>query len=118
MTFQLRPATDAEFHSLMAQTSADFMRQVSVVVAEANGQRVAMAGISREGGRVWGFLDVGDGAKDVGVSILRNLRRALRGIDAPVYVQCASRQAERLLRIIGFKPTKERRGEAKVWRYG
>ena len=84
-----------------------------------NGKVVAMAGVIRdprfhgsmfeEMGRWIGFLQVADDVPPLGAKAVHAMRAYLKRQSEDIIVQCenAFPKAEKLLRILGFKPTEE-----------
>lgn len=84
---------------------------------------VAMAGFVREGSRLWAVLDL---KLDTGLSpvlVVRGLRRGLERRGGVIFTACDHLKypsAPKLLMLLGFKPTSERRGtnnEYEVWEW-
>ena len=85
-------------------------------IAYAGEVPIALAGIARVNGVLWAAFQVKPGAERYGVQLVRALRRGLCAVGEPVYVQRASENAERLLRVLGFAPTGETMNDLEVWK--
>lgn len=108
----LRPATPADFLTYCGEP-------VETHALEQDGQLLAISVVMRQNGRLWATLDVKPGVNPF--ALIRAIRAARARLGEPLYVECQSHAydtAERLLRIIGFTPTKERRKGMGVWVYG
>lgn len=121
MECEVRPATADEIEVYLGKFASVV---ATAQVALAGGAVRAIGGLANEAetGRVWGFLNVKDGAERFGVRVVRALLRGLKDWNGTVFVQCDELpSAERLLNVLGFKPTDEtrldaERGEPKVLR--
>lgn len=109
MTATLRPAVPDDFLAYYGET-------IEATALEIDGEVVAICAVMRRDERLWATLDIRGGHT---LSIVRAIQDGLKR-HSPVYVECQSAfpTAERLLRIIGFTPTDERRRGMGVWRYG
>ena len=89
-------------------------------ILKVDGEAVALGGlVTAQDGRLWGFLDVkGKPAPGNGMAVVRALRQGLADVGAPVYVQSQVDQfpdADRLLHIVGFRPTEHSINDRRVW---
>ena len=108
----VRPATPADFIAYCGEL-------VETHALEHDGRLLAISVIMRQSGRLWATLDVRPGVN--ALVLVRAIRAARSRLGEPIYVECQSHAyetAERLLRIIGFVPTQERRKGMGVWVYG
>lgn len=67
-------------------------------------------------GKLWAALNVYE--PKIGIRIVRAVRRVLNEVPVPVYAPCneAHPQAKRLMKVLGFEPTDEKRHGMTVWR--
>lgn len=89
----------------------------------ADGEMVAVSGIAPDQNYVgsWideeapivGFIDISRAPPDLGVKILRSIRRYLKTKNYPIYAQqdVSEPKSERILRCLGFEPTDETLGD-------
>ena len=106
----LRPATIGDFSLFYTDVSGAY-------VIEADGVIYAIGGMMRRpDGRLWAWIDTRPGVKPV--QFIKAVRAALRSSSETVYVPCESNKfatAEKLLRLLGFRPTEETHNEMRVW---
>lgn len=112
----IRPATPEEELVFFGHNDA-CIRDLSAALVD--GKIVAMCGVLRdpryhgsifeEDGRWIGFLSLGDGVPPLGFQAVLGMRHYLQAQTEPIIVQCYSMfpKAEKLLTVLGFKPTDE-----------
>lgn len=81
------------------------------IVGTFDGQPVAMVSLYRMEERLWAMMSLmRPPPLKARVSIVRELRKGLRGIGEPVWVAAQTEASERLLRLVGLIPTAETMG--------
>jgi len=117
MTIEIRDATPEEVKAFYGQRT----RGLVDIFGAFDGDRcIGLCGVMRdprfqgsifeEQGRLIAFLNVADVPKHFGIWIIKGIADYLKKQTEPVFVQCEDNrypQAERLLRVVGFKPTDE-----------
>ena len=117
---EIRQATPEEIEAFYPKNP---MFPIEAHGAFVDGKPIAMAGILREplyygtlvedlGGLI-GFLDVREKTDGLGANAIRAIRRWLRDRNETITVQCDDGfpGAERLLRLLGFQPTEDKRAD-------
>lgn len=110
--------------SIRRATVADYMAffhgELPSWTAVHNGEVVAMGGFVERSNRCFAYFNVKQGGVSpaVGATVFRAVLRHLRAVKGSVYVTCDALEfpgAERLLRVLGFKPTEEWDNNMRVW---
>lgn len=113
---EIRPATAEDEREFFAHNDSAIRDLFAGVV---DGKVIAMAGVIRdprfhgsmfeEMGRWIGFLQLADGVPPLGARAVHVMRSYLKQQTEDIIVQCEDSfpKSERLLRLLGFKPTEE-----------
>ena len=95
----------------------DFFGLWGWIGIDDNDRVVGIAGFRREGGRVWGFLDLK--GKPPSLTLIRVVKLKLSEIGEPVFVACdedTHKSAPKLLALLGFAPIDETLLGMRIWK--
>lgn len=109
---EVRPASNIDMQVLHGD---DGKRVTEGHIAVHEGRVVASGGFLRIDGVLWAFLNITE--EIGGLAILLAVRRGLKNATEMVYAPCDERQeqSKRLLKILGFKPTNQKRHGMVIW---
>lgn len=119
MQFEVREATYGDY--LWWHSSID----VPALTLDIDGKPAlfaCLASDARDPDTLWAFLDVrAEVPPGPALTFVRQMRSSLRAAPTEVYTICDSADfptAERLCRLLGFKPTGESFEKREIWRWG
>lgn len=102
------------------ELAAFYHEMGELVMLKVDGVGAAVGGFAKDAhGRLWAWLDTKPGiVAGNGRAVVRAVRRHLEAAGAPVFVHCHADKhptAERLLTVLGFKPTEEVIDGKRIW---